>query len=158
MPGRLNPASVLASLDGVPSYDFSTRREGYPTRCIKCNGPTVEGRIQPQDSPQGSGACSECRIRYSTSGRRWICWDLVFSSSGSRLTECDHILSQSNNYTCPNTSNHASNHCTVSVRDEKHKETKTSRRGPGGEYHYVNFFCREGCFGVGEGGKKAKDH
>ena len=140
IPPNMDLAPVLGSLDGVPSYDFSTRKGGYPSRCIKCSEPTVEGWIQPGNSPLGSGACgSQCRIRYSARRKKWLCWDVVFDSKRQRLVECDTVLCHSHNYICPNTKNHSSNHVTVWVREERHKKP---HRGPGGSYLCVDFFCR----------------
>jgi len=81
LPLTANIKAELESLSGVPSLE-PTERDGYPTKCIKCGGDTVQGAMFTKNRIYsgsyesiglGRAACFDCMIRYSKTDKRWEC-------------------------------------------------------------------------------------
>lgn len=77
LPSTANLTAELEALAAdVPSPE-PTERGGYPTKCIKCGGDTVQGlMIWPEEdilTGLGRAVCYNCMIRFSLTEQVWEC-------------------------------------------------------------------------------------
>lgn len=98
-PATLDPQRVIRSLvsNKVPAPEI----DGYPLTCVKCDQPLARGKIKVAQHQHGKYAdieasshvlgisvCEHCRIRFSLSEKKWICWDVTMHDGHPRECQC----------------------------------------------------------------------
>jgi hypothetical protein len=85
----------------TPCYDH-VERDGYPMKCIKCKGNTIQASCYESDSgcyssmSFGKSFCVTCKIRYSKSSKHWQC----AKPSREDHMHCGNKMEEENSYCC----------------------------------------------------------
>lgn len=105
------PFLEIASL--FPEKEYS---DGYPLHCIQCHHTTVAANYTYKGAPctttymgLGSSYCINCRIRYSTSKKQWLCAEIQVDGS-----ICNSYLLESG---CRSAASHSSDQTVLLLYD-----------------------------------------